>query len=207
MAQHADTAQKAVWKQEPGGRYRGGWKDGIEEHIKPLLGPASSPGMASKRSLDGSTVLKVDRLFGLLRGADISGSTSEAASILERWGADVLHCAYYLLPMATLVYNGHHTLLEVALTLSLNGICDYRIGFYASLLPDDAPAELEAIVAALNDAQAEAEHFVVYFENSQPAGCLLFDQGWEKSLLRTSSFGRATDMLARADAAELSVAG
>jgi len=198
MAQHADDAQKAVWKHESGGRDRGAWTGGIEPHLQKLLGLARVPGISIKRSLEGSTVLKVDRLFGLLRGADISGSASEGASILERWGSDLLHSAYYLLPLATLVYNGHHTVLEVALTLSLNKIIDYHIGFYTSLLPADAPPELDDIVAALKDAEDRADHFVVFFKDSQPAGCLLFDQIWEKSLLRKAEFGRATEMLARA---------
>lgn len=195
---YASEAQRAVWKQEPGGRYRGTWTAPMEAHIATRLGPASTPGIAGKRSLEGSTVLKLDRLFGLLRGADISGSTAEGASILERWGSDILHSAYYLLPLATLVYNGHHTLLEVALTLSLNRIIDYHIGFYTTLLPDGAPAELDAVATALADAESETSHFVVFFENSQPAGCLLFDQTWEKSTLRQSRFGRAVDMLALA---------
>lgn len=198
MDRHAGEAQRAVWKQEPGGRYRGAWTAPMEAHIAARLGPASTPGIAGKRSLEGSTVLKLDRLFGLLRGADISGSTAEGASILERWGSDLLHSAYYLLPLATLVYNGHHTLLEVALTLSLNRIVDYHIGFYTTLLPDGVPAELDAVATALADAESETSHFVVFFENSQPAGCLLFDQAWETSALRQSRFGRAVDMLALA---------
>ncbi|RAN80955.1 hypothetical protein B5P43_03835 [Bacillus sp. SRB_336] len=197
-ARHAGEAQRAVWKQEPGGRYRGNWTAPMETHIAQRLGPASTPGIAGKRSLEGSTVLKLDRLFGLLRGADISGSTAEGASILERWGSDILHSAYYLLPLATLVYNAHHTVLEVALTLSLNRIIDYHVGFYTTLLPDGVPPELDAVVAALNDAESETSHFVVFFENSQPAGCLLFEQTWEKNILRQSRFGRAVDMLALA---------
>ena len=207
MAQYADDANKAVWKAEVGGRHRGDWTGGVEKHIQADLGPASKPGISIKRSLEGSTVLKVDRLFGLLRGADISGSASEGASILERWGSDLLHSAYYLLPLASLVYNGHHTILEVALTMSLNKIMDYHIGFYSSLLPDNAPPELDNIVAALQDAEDRADHFVVFFKDSQPAGCLLFDQISEKKLLRTADFGRATQMLARAVVAELSDPG
>jgi hypothetical protein len=193
---HAADAREAVWKQEPGGRYRGAWNHPMEPHILNLKGPATTPGINGKRSLEGSTVLKVDRLFGLLRGADISGSTAEGASILERWGSDLLHSAYYLLPLATLVYNCHHTVLEVALTLSLNRIVDYHIGFYTTLLPDGAPPELDEIVKALNDAESEARHFVVFYENSQPKGCLEFAQTWEKKLLKQSNFGRAVDMLA-----------
>lgn len=197
-AEYAVTAEQAVWKQAEGGRHRGNWQGGLEQHIADHKGPATSPGIAGKRSLDGSTVLKVDRLFGLLRGADISGSTAEAASILERWGYDLLHPAYYLLPLATLVYNCHHTVLEVALTLSLNGLADYHIGFYTTLLPEGAPDELKDIVAALKDAEAQARHFVVFFENGQPSGCFEFTQAWEKNQLRKAGFGRAIDMLAHA---------
>ncbi|MEJ8826798.1 hypothetical protein WKW80_33150 [Variovorax humicola] len=196
--QHATDAQKAVWKQEPGGRYRGAWSQPMEPHIAESLGPGSTPGINVKRSLEGSTVLTVDRLFGLLRGADISGSATEGASILERWGSDLLHSAYYLLPLATLVYNAHHTVLEVALTLSLNGINDYHVGFYTTLLPNGAPAELGDVVPALREAEERVEHFVIFYENMQPAGCLLFDQAWETNLLKGSDFSNAVKMLAQA---------
>jgi hypothetical protein len=197
-ARHAQVADHAVWKQEAGGRYRGNWDQPDERHVFDHRGPASVSGISSKRSLDGSTVLKIDRLFGLLRGADISGSTTEATSVLERWGHDILHSAYYLLPLATLVYNCHHTVLEVALALSLNGINDYHIGFYTTLLPDGAPDELRDVIAALSDAEAQARHFVVFHDNATPVGCIEFDRSWEKKLLKSSGFGRGVDMLANA---------
>ena len=196
--EHAVTAQHAVWKQEPGGRYRGTWTGPMEPHIAGHRGPGSTPGIDAKRSLDGSTVLKVDRLFGLLRGADISGSAAEAATTLERWGADLLHSAYYLLPLATLVYNAHHSVLEVALTLSLNRIMDYHIGFYTTLLPNGTPAELSPIAAALADAEAQVAPFLVFHAHGQPAGCLLFDQQHEKELLKGSDLTSAVHMLAQA---------
>jgi hypothetical protein len=41
----------------------------------------------------------------------------------------------YLLPVAAMVSHYHHTILECAMTQTLNGEIDYAVGFYTSLIP------------------------------------------------------------------------
>ena len=88
--------------------------------------------------LSWSTVRKIDNAFGLPVGADISGTTADSLFFTERFAR---RCKirydpiYQLLPMATLVSARHHALLEVALTMTLNKVIAYGIGFYSSLYP------------------------------------------------------------------------
>jgi hypothetical protein len=177
----------------------------VEAHIKPLKGPSSMGGMQLKRACGNSTVLKIDRMFGLLTGADISGTTADSTSLMERYGAEFLHPVFYLVPAATIVYNFHHTLLEVALVLSLNGVADYRIGFYETLLPISGngvqcfiPEDYREVENALKDAQKDTRHFLVYYDETskQKAGCILFESPLEIFLLQKSDLSRATQVLA-----------
>jgi len=105
--------------------------------------------------------LKIDTLFGLGQGADISGTTADSIFFIEHVNrfiaeavahgggpddlAEAQAALYYLgdllmlLPMATMVCQGHHAVLEIALTLTLNNYTDYAIGQYTSLIPPSAP--------------------------------------------------------------------
>jgi hypothetical protein len=92
-------------------------------------------GISLKGVINTSAVGKLDRLFGLLPGADISGTTADTIYTIEQFGADPL---MYLLPLGTLVFNYHHTWLEVALALSINRYVtriDYYLGFYSTCIP------------------------------------------------------------------------
>ena len=40
-----------------------------------------------------------------------------------------------LLPVASMGYQGHHTILECAVTLTINDYIDYHLGLYTTLLP------------------------------------------------------------------------
>ncbi len=89
-----------------------------------------------------SAVGKLDRVFGLLEGADISGTTADTCYLIHAFGLGRL---MYLLPLGTLVYNFHHSWIEVALALSTNRMItgiDYDLGFYSSCLPAPAPGTL-----------------------------------------------------------------
>ena len=91
-----------------------------------------------------STVFKIDFVYGLPEGCDISGTTADSLFFhyylepfctitdVPPWMFEILH----LLPIATMVYQAHHTLLECALTISLNrrtGV-EYSVGKYSTLL-------------------------------------------------------------------------
>jgi len=118
-------------------------------HKRPGQGVA---GRQLKKVAGNSNVLKLDRLFGLSELCDISGTTADSTAAMELWSptekVNVVHkgkqysydapslgTSYHLLPLATMPSGAHHSILEVALTLSLNDIMSYRIGFYHTLLP------------------------------------------------------------------------
>lgn len=120
-----------------------------------------------------STVKKIDKAFGLPVGADISGTTADSIFFIERLSRrcnipyDPL---YQLVALATLVAARHHALLESALTLTLNKIITYEIGFYKSLLPADSRHQARA---AVNSVLSEHEdhdwnvHILVYFDQPE----------------------------------------
>jgi hypothetical protein len=107
-----------------------------------------------------SSIMQIDKMFGLKRGADISGTTADTVFGLEtlmhsfhagahqgkkqwkdkdvaKWMEDALRIKeiLYLLPLATMGAQAHHTILECAFTLSINDYIDYSIGMYTTLVP------------------------------------------------------------------------
>jgi hypothetical protein len=92
-----------------------------------------------------STVWKIDYAYGLAEGCDISGTTTDSlffhtylepfctTADVPSWMFEILH----LLPIATMVYQAHHSLLECALAISCNQRTgtEYSVGKYYSLLP------------------------------------------------------------------------
>lgn len=120
-----------------------------------------------------STVKKIDKAFGLPVGADISGTTADSIFFIERLARlcnipyDPL---YQLVALATLVAARHHAVLESALTLTLNKIITYKIGFYESLLPSDSRhVAKSAIKSALSehDNHDWNAHILVYFDQPE----------------------------------------
>ncbi len=107
---------------------------------------------------DDSTVKKIDTIYCLPQGADISGTTADtlfgifqAISLLEvkvklatepakSLIADRVQRIYsnldalILLPVIVLTQEYHHSLLESAMVLSLNSLISYHIGWYSTLL-------------------------------------------------------------------------
>lgn len=114
-----------------------------------------------------STVRKIDTAFGLPAGCDISGTTADSIFFVELMkdfiAGDVLAGmnitdrdikTIQLLPLATMVSQAHHTVLECALTLTLNGYMNYHAGYYDTLLPNGGcDPQIENI---LNDAGKRA---------------------------------------------------
>jgi hypothetical protein len=113
-------------------------------------------GMTLWKLKEGSTVWAMDRIFGLPPGADISGTTGDMMALLEvlinilyppqgqrRVGVidenDITEIieVLYLFPFAAMVSLYHHTVLEMALTLSFNDPdINYQVGYYTTLLPE-----------------------------------------------------------------------
>jgi hypothetical protein len=120
-----------------------------------------------------STVKKIDHAFGLPVGADISGTTADSIFFIERFAR---RCGieydpiYQLLALATLVSARHHALLEVALTLSLNKITNYSIGFYNTLMPPGCKHSAKgAVEGALLIAETHSwnKHILAYFDQRE----------------------------------------
>ena len=134
---------------------------------------------------DMSTVNRIDQVFGLVPLADISGTTTDSLYFMERFsGPTAGDKVFYLLPLGTIVALGHHSLLEVALSLAINRIVDYRIGFYSTLLPEGAVRGAGAIRGALASAEGNPRNrrMLVYFGRGDgpsvpgvPSGCFLYE--------------------------------
>ena len=135
----------------------------LPETIKPLIIDkyGGGQGITLFTLQQWSTIKKIDALFGLPEGADISGTTCDhiwgiyyCIHLMEQKGArhkptsvfskgespaslDYIHARkplIILLPLAQMVPQYHHALLETAAALSLNDFIDYKIGFYSSLI-------------------------------------------------------------------------
>lgn len=129
-------------------------------------------GISASLLRDGSTVLKIDRVFGLMEAADISGTTTDSIFFVHRYSSlfaqqfqqQLLRGAlddpiYQLLALATLVAGGHHSVLESGLSLSLNqGVTgvDYRVGLYTTLMP----------AGSRHEARGAVEHVLAYYEGN-----------------------------------------
>lgn len=162
----------------------------IESHVaaawvKPKFHKQS--GMQMFRVTGNDLCRRVDLLFGLLRGATISGTTTDTVLVLEAFGASTgLHPGYYLFPVATIAASLHHTLLEAGLALTLVGAVEsYCVGFYSSLVPKGGlPAELASARNILTRAENDQRnrHFILWYEgrnDAAPAGCILWNKPWE----------------------------
>jgi hypothetical protein len=130
---------------------------------RPYGAGSGTPGVTLFKLLEWSTIKKIDTLYGLPEGADISGTTcdhlfgiyhtiylmetgsSTPKSIKFTAGTFPADLDYIndrkpliiLLPLVQMIREYHHSLLESAAALSLNDMIDYKIGFYSSLLALD----------------------------------------------------------------------
>lgn len=116
--------QKAIEDAGPGS---------VHEFLVSMKGGQALFGLA-----DSSTIGKIDRTFGLVPAADISGTTADTIFFMKKFVHNQAHTIdpiFDLLPLATIVAGAHHSLLEVALPLSTNKIVDYHVGYYSTLMP------------------------------------------------------------------------
>ena len=130
---------------------------------------------------DTSTIYKIDKVFGLVAAADISGTTTDCVFFLNRFNQGGLDPMFYLLPAANIVAGAHHSLLEVAAALTLNKCCSYSIGLYSTLFPTDSrvnDAGSRGLKKALEMAESDPRNrlmLIYYNESGQIAGCRLFE--------------------------------
>ncbi len=143
------------------------------------------------------TIGKMDKVFGLTPGATISGTTTDNIYFLNKFGRLNINPIFYLLPAATLVRGGHHTLLEVAYPLSINGLIDYSVGLYSTLLPTGAgtsrlpgkagAGEIKGLLQ-LYENRWENNLFLAYYKGSRTLkGCVLFSHINEKHIWRQTA--------------------
>jgi hypothetical protein len=93
-------------------------------------------GVMEWKLADSSTIGIIDRVFGLPYGADISGTTADELYFLTGCkDTNAGDPVVMMLPLAVIVGEYHHTLLEVAAAMSLRKVINYQIGFYETLLP------------------------------------------------------------------------
>lgn len=120
---------------------------------------------------DHSVIGAIDRTFGLKpEGGDISGTTTDsiyamdwAASVVGRVSEEVLQ-AIQLLPLATMVYQGHHAILECAYPLSRWHYMDYHIGYYTTLTPIAPKNKGQATVRSFKAAQERVKAALAPFD-------------------------------------------
>lgn len=148
---------------------------------------SSGGGISGFELLADDTVLKIDRVFGLMPGASISGTTTDLMSFMDTFsGVGDWDPIYYLLACADFVARGHHTLVETALPLALNGYVDYSIGFYTSLMPTGhrgKPATSHSAQGVIWDALNKAENdsrnrlMLIDYDGMWYKGCYITDRG------------------------------
>lgn len=147
---------------------------------------------------DTSSLGRIDRAFGLVPAADISGTTADTMFFFSKFpGIDPL---YQVLPMATIVAGAHHSLIEVALPLSQGKVIDYEIGLYSTLLPTKAKhSATGAIKKVLEMAQNEKlnHYLLVWYSKDGKAieGCYEFSPSEKKSFENFRKFAKGTNAL------------
>lgn len=112
----------------------------------------------------GSTVRAIDMLLGLPQGADISGTTGDniftLETLLNLCAPKTRRAVCILLPLASMIPEYHHTTIEVALTLTMNGYITYAVGFYSTLYPSETQTlELSTKARGLFDRSSERSDF------------------------------------------------
>jgi hypothetical protein len=151
---------------------------------------------------DASTIYKLDKVFGLMAAADISGTTTDNLFFINQFKQGNLDPMFLLLPAATIVAGAHHSMLEVATALTLNDVCNYSVGLYTTMFPvkstvDDAGAKRLKLALHMAEHDPRNRLMLNYYDaNGRVAGCFLYDH----------SESREFALISRADAEMLDIA-
>ena len=139
-------------------------------------------GMVGWAPQDTDILYRIEIAFGLRVGATISGTTTDTLYFLNVFEHVIdLDPIFYLLPLATIVAPGHHSLIEAAMPLSIHERIAYSIGLYSTLLPIGAkhPAAGD-ILSTLTEFERHEDNrlLLVFFQQREvPAGCWEFEKG------------------------------
>jgi len=155
------------WGEDFGHRHRGD-KDKEDHTGEPFANIGTiTRGIDKFQFLPKSVIAAIDRTFGLRpEGGDVSGTTTDSIYAL-RWAGRVsgltqdLIEAIQLLPLVTMVPQGHHTMVECAYPLSRHGYIDYHIGYYTTLAPKHSPALFDGVLTGL-DKSDRNRHILVW---------------------------------------------
>ena len=103
-----------------------------------------------------SVISTIDYTYGLQQeGGDVSGTTTDSIAALRWASSGEDDPVTQLIAIATMVPQGHHTIVECAWPLTRHGYMDYCIGFYGTLVPggDDYSALRGSLEALDRDAR------------------------------------------------------
>jgi hypothetical protein len=134
----------------------------IESPFMPLMRDRVKWRGAERFKFEKLSIIKIiDYTYGLQEeGGDVSGTTTDSIAALRWAGADVEDPLTQLIAIATMVAQGHHTIVECAWPLTREGYMDYCIGFYETLVPGGGYAPLRSSLEALNE-DARNKHLFV----------------------------------------------
>ncbi len=168
---------------------------------RPLMKSWIMPGMERYDLEEGSIIGRMSLAFGLKpEGGDISGTTTDSIYALD-WASlqtqnpktAALLPILQLLPLVTMVYQGHHSLLECAVPLSLQPVgrlqkiryLDYSIGYYTTLWPlnqrtTDAGEVYEILKKFEESHRSHDNHVLTWKEQGRLCGWVMQSADLEK---------------------------
>ena len=117
--------------------------------------------------------------------------------VLKVHGGD-LGSIYRVLPFGTIAGFHHHSILEVALPQSLKGYIDYRIGFYSTIVPQDADSsqltgDIKRVATIHEEFVSQnGLHMICFYDKGFPEGAIVLTGGGEVGRFRASPLSRAT---------------
>ncbi|GAF83383.1 unnamed protein product, partial [marine sediment metagenome] len=137
-------------------------------------------------------------------------TTSDVTFLFDQWGHKFINGkanlsrTYYMLPVGSIAGFHHHSILEVALALSLikHSTVDYRVGFYSTLLPQDKyqPELRTALQQILMRAEAtmktEGLHFFCCYAGTELAGGIVLDPP-DVAAFKQSKLSKATFLVSQ----------
>ena len=192
-------------------------RSGVEKQLAQASG-----GMGIWAQEDEDLLARMNKVFGLIHGATISGTTTDALFFINRmslvdlwtraqeprnetllkavqtyyggnyqdsrkkgfgqpscWGLDPL---YYMIPVASIAGKGHHTILEVAIPLVLNGKMKYTINRYTTLLSEvrdqrgEDSTKIRDVLKRFENDDRNKCILVYYAPSKEIEGYVLFDK-------------------------------
>jgi hypothetical protein len=176
-------------------------RERIEQNLPPAphfvaerYGPGIT-GITKSKLAEYDSVKKIDDMFALPEGASISGTTADSIYACTIATSKSLTGWLHLLPIATMVSQYHHTVLECALTLTLNKKVRYHIGFYESLAPliGPYPREVEDVLSTFERRAVDSGLVVFAWTNKGVRKGLVLGPDDEAALMCFRKLAEVTD--------------